>query len=90
MKCESYTFEGITKAYVYNRILVSEKVIIENNIKKFSSKNIISNGYIKEYSGSTLILTKKIINSEKKMNDIKDSKGILVEYKNNYIKVMEF
>ena len=90
LKCESYTFEGITKAYVYNRILVSEKVIIENNIKKFSSKNIISNGYIKEYSGSTLILTKKIINSEKKMNDIKDSKGILVEYKNNYIKVMEF
>ena len=90
LKCEQYTFEDISKVFVYNKIIVYEKVIIENNIIKASSKTIISNGYIKEYIGSTLLLTKKIIDTEKNINNIKDSKGIMVEYKRVISKLCNF
>ena len=83
-------FEDISKVFVYNKIIVYEKVIIENNIIKASSKTIISNGYIKEYIGSTLLLTKKIIDTEKNINNIKDSKGIMVEYKRVISKLCNF
>ena len=90
LKCESYTYKNASRVQVYNRIMVHEKIIFENNIKKFSSKNITSNGYINEYNEKSLILTKTINNSEKKINNIKDSDGIFIEFKNNYIKIMDF